>query len=33
MKGLVHTTKLPNIDEQMVNADTTSNFFGKFIRN
>ena len=33
MKGLVHISKLPDIDQQMVTADTTSNFFGKFIRN
>jgi REP element-mobilizing transposase RayT len=33
MEGLVHITKLPDIDQQIVTADTTSNFFGKFIRN
>jgi putative transposase len=33
MKGLVHITKLAHIDEQMVTADMTGNFFGKFIRN
>ena len=33
MKGLVRITKLPYIDQQMVNSDTRGNFFGKFIRN
>jgi REP element-mobilizing transposase RayT len=33
MKGLVRITKLPHIDQQMITSDTTSNFFGKFIRN
>ena len=33
MKGLVRITKLPQIDQQIISSDTTSNFFGKFIRN
>ena len=33
MKGLVHITKLPDINQQLVTAETTSNFFGKFLRN
>jgi len=32
MKGLVNVTKLPHI-EQMITAETTSTFYGKFIRN
>jgi putative transposase len=33
MQGLVHITKLPLIDEQLTRSDTTSSFFGKFVRN
>ena len=33
MKGLVRITKLPHIDQQIISSQTTSNFFGKFIRN
>jgi REP-associated tyrosine transposase len=33
MKGLVNVIKLPHIDQQSSTAETTSNFFGKFIRN
>ena len=33
MKGLVRITKLPQIDQHIIGSDTTSNFFGKFIRN
>jgi putative transposase len=33
MQGLVRITTLPHIDKQMITSDTTSNFFGKFIRN
>lgn len=33
MQGLVNITKLPLIDQQIVASDTTSSFFGKFIRN
>jgi putative transposase len=32
MEGLVNITKLPHI-EQMITAETTSTFYGKFIRN
>jgi len=33
MQGLVNISKLPLIDQEIVAADTTSSFFGKFIRN
>ena len=33
MQGLVHITKLPLIDQQLTRSDTTSSFFGKFVRN
>jgi REP element-mobilizing transposase RayT len=33
MHGLVNISKLPLIDQQMVTSDTTSHFFGKFVRN
>ena len=33
MQGLVNISKLSMIDQQFVTADTTSSFFGKFIRN
>jgi putative transposase len=33
MKGLVRITKLPHINQQIITSETTSNFFGKFIRN
>lgn len=33
MQGLVHITSLPLIDQQVIQSDTTSSFFGKFVRN
>ena len=33
MQGLVHITKPPLIEQQLVTSDSTSSFFGKFIRN
>jgi putative transposase len=33
MQGLVNITKLPIIDQQLIKSDTTSSFFGKFVRN
>lgn len=33
MEGLVHVTRLPLVDQQLATSDTTSNFFGKFVRN
>jgi putative transposase len=33
MQGLVNISKLSMIDQQLVTSDTTSSFFGKFIRN
>jgi putative transposase len=33
MQGLVNISKLSLIDQQLVTSDTTSSFFGKFIRN
>jgi len=33
MKGLVNVIKLPHIDQQIITDETTSNFYGKFIRN
>jgi len=33
MQGLVHITKPPLLEQQLVTSDSTSSFFGKFIRN
>jgi putative transposase len=33
MQGLVNISKLSMIDQQLITSDTTSSFFGKFIRN
>lgn len=33
MQGLVNISKLSLIDQQLITSDTTSSFFGKFIRN
>jgi REP element-mobilizing transposase RayT len=33
MTGLVNITKIPNIEQQLIHADTTGSFFGKFIHN